>query len=69
MNTEGVLRDWWGQDDVARFKGLTDMLAEQYSAFEALPGLNHFSVVESLCEPGSRLNRLARELIGASGSA
>jgi arylformamidase len=36
---------------------------------EALPGLNHFSVVESLCEPGSRLNRLARDLIGASSSA
>ena len=35
----GVLRDWWGPDDVARFKVLTDKLAAQYSAFEALPGL------------------------------
>ena len=32
---------------------------------EALPGLNHFSVIESLCETGSRLNQLARELIEA----
>jgi putative endopeptidase len=36
----GVLRDWWGPDDVARFKTLTDKLAAQYAAFEPLPGLN-----------------------------
>ena len=35
---------------------------------EVLPGFNHFSVVESLCQSGSRLNQLARQLIGASGS-
>jgi putative endopeptidase len=35
----GVLRDWWAPEDVARFRALTDKLAEQYSAFEALPGL------------------------------
>lgn len=33
---------------------------------EALPGLNHFSVVESLCHGGSRLNQLARQLIGGA---
>ena len=32
---------------------------------EALPGLNHFSVVEALVEPGSRLNALARQLLAA----
>lgn len=36
----GVLRDWWADEDVARFKALTDRLADQYSAFEAMPGLN-----------------------------
>src|SRR5262249_3148917 len=36
----GVLTDWWQADDVARFKTLVDNLANQYSAFEALPGLH-----------------------------
>jgi len=31
---------------------------------EALPGLNHFSIVEALVQPGHRLNLLARELLG-----
>ncbi len=30
---------------------------------EALPGLNHFSVVEALTAPGHRLNRLAHDLV------
>ncbi len=30
---------------------------------EALPGLNHFSVVEAMTVPGHRLNRLARDLV------
>jgi arylformamidase len=30
---------------------------------EALPGLNHFSVVEALTVPGHRLNQLARDLV------
>jgi arylformamidase len=30
---------------------------------EALPGLNHFSVVESLVQPGARLHSLASELL------
>jgi arylformamidase len=31
---------------------------------EALPGLNHFSILEALAEPGTRLNRLALDLLG-----
>ena len=31
---------------------------------EALPGLNHFSVLETLIQRGSRLNGLALELLG-----
>jgi putative endopeptidase len=37
---QGVLRDWWNAQDVARFGALTGSLASQYSAFEALPGLH-----------------------------
>ena len=36
---DGILRKWWNADDERRFKELTDKLAEQYSKFEALPGL------------------------------
>jgi arylformamidase len=31
---------------------------------EALPGLNHFSVLEALAQPGHRLHGLALELVG-----
>jgi putative endopeptidase len=36
----GVLRKWWSAEDERRFKELGDKLADQYSKFEALPGLN-----------------------------
>jgi arylformamidase len=32
---------------------------------EALPGLNHFSVLEALAQPGHRLHQLAMELVAA----
>ena len=35
----GVFRKWWNADDERRFKELGDKLVEQYSKFEALPGL------------------------------
>jgi putative endopeptidase len=35
----GVLRKWWNAEDERRFKELGDKLADQYSKFEALPGL------------------------------
>jgi putative endopeptidase len=35
----GVLRKWWSAEDERRFKELGDKLADQYSKFEALPGL------------------------------
>jgi len=38
-DAKGVLRDWWSPADVTAFKGLTGRLADQYSQFEALPGL------------------------------
>ncbi len=36
---DGVLRKWWNEEDERRFKALGDKLADQYSKFEALPGL------------------------------
>jgi putative endopeptidase len=36
---KGVLRKWWNEEDERRFKELGDKLADQYSKFEALPGL------------------------------
>ena len=33
---------------------------------EALPGLNHFSVVSALTDPAHRLNQLAKQLIGSA---
>ncbi len=70
----GTLYAVAGADESAEFVRQTRLIEQAWGraevpVCEALPGLNHFSVVESLCEPGSRLNRLARELIGASGSA
>ena len=35
----GVFRKWWNADDERRFKELGDRLADQYSKFEALPGV------------------------------
>jgi len=36
----GVFRKWWNADDETKFKALGDRLADQYSQFVALPGLN-----------------------------
>jgi len=38
--------------------------AERVPVCEALPGLNHFSVLGALVQPRHRLHRLARELLG-----
>jgi putative endopeptidase len=37
---DGSLSDWWTQKDVDVFKARVNRLIEQYSAFEALPGLH-----------------------------
>lgn len=38
-DARGVLRDWWSEQDVERFRAVTDRLAEQYSQFVPLEGL------------------------------
>jgi predicted metalloendopeptidase len=35
----GILRTWWSEEDVRRFKVLGDRLAAQYSGYFPLPGL------------------------------
>ncbi|MEZ6028477.1 MAG: M13 family metallopeptidase [Hyphomonadaceae bacterium] len=67
----GVLRDWWGPDDVARFKVLTDKLASQYSGFEALPGLNvngRFTLGENIGDNGGMQVAYAAYRISLKGA-
>jgi len=35
----GAQRNWWSEEDAHRFKALTSRIAEQYSHYEALPGV------------------------------
>jgi predicted metalloendopeptidase/predicted small secreted protein len=37
---DGVQRDWWTAEDAARYEERASKLADQYSAFEPLPGEN-----------------------------
>jgi predicted metalloendopeptidase len=37
---DGTLRDWWTADDDAKFRARAGTLADQYSAFSPLPGMN-----------------------------
>jgi putative endopeptidase len=36
---DGVFRDWWTEEDAARFKEKADMLVKQYSGFSPLEGM------------------------------
>jgi predicted metalloendopeptidase len=38
-DARGVLRTWWNDRDVAAFKKRVDALADQYSAYEPIPGV------------------------------
>lgn len=37
---DGNLRDWWGADDRAEFKRVTDRLVEQFNKFEPVEGMH-----------------------------
>lgn len=39
FDEKGNLRNWWTPNDLARFKAESKKLADQYSAYEPLPGL------------------------------
>jgi len=49
FDADGNLRNWWQPQDLARFKAETKKLADQYSAYEPLPGL-HFNGEQVLGE-------------------
>lgn len=40
FDAEGNLNDWWTSNDRTRFNGLTNMIVEQFNAFEVLPGVH-----------------------------
>jgi putative endopeptidase len=40
FDEKGNLRNWWAPQDMARFKAEIKKLADQYSAYEPLPGLH-----------------------------
>ncbi|MFA5965417.1 MAG: M13 family metallopeptidase [Sphingomonas sp.] len=39
-DASGKLTQWWTDQDVARFKAMTEKLVKQYDAYEPLPGLH-----------------------------
>jgi putative endopeptidase len=52
---QGNLRDWWTPQANAEFKRRTDVLVEQYSQYEILPGLMHngaMTVTENTADLG-----------------
>jgi putative endopeptidase len=40
FDDQGKLANWWKPDDLAHFQASAKMLADQYDAYEALPGLH-----------------------------
>ena len=65
----GVLSAVVGADESEEFLRQNQLIQTAWGkqavpVCEALPGLNHFSILEALVEPGSRVNSLALELLG-----
>jgi arylformamidase len=64
----GVLLSVAGGDESAEFQRQARLIRETWGEAvvpicEILPGLNHFSVLDALIQPGHRLNHLARQLL------
>ena len=64
----GVLYAVAGGDESAEFLRHNQLIQRAWGAkavpvCEALPGLNHFSIVSALTEPGHKLHQLAKQLI------
>ena len=58
-----------GADESAEFLRQIELIRDAWGSVrvpvcEALPGLNHFSAMEALAQPGHRLNQLALQLLG-----
>jgi len=67
--SRGVLFTVAGADESAEFLRHNTLIQQAWGTAvvpvcEALPGLNHFSVLETLTQPTQRLHQLARQLLG-----
>ncbi|MCM2253748.1 MAG: alpha/beta hydrolase [Ramlibacter sp.] len=65
---QGVLYTVAGGDESEEFQRQCRLIRQAWGeqrvpVCETLPGLNHFSVLESLVEPGARLHQLALQLL------
>ena len=66
----GVLYSVAGGSESAEFHRQNNLIRTAWGAAavpvcELLPGLNHFSILDALLEPGHRLNQLARDALRA----
>lgn len=66
----GTLYTAVGGEESAEYLRLNRLIQERWGerrvpVCEALPGLNHFSILDALATPGHRLHRLALELLSA----
>ena len=55
FDAKGNLANWWTDEDRARFEALTEQVAAQYAAVEALPGLNvdgELTIGENIADMG-----------------
>lgn len=65
---QGVLYTVTGGDESEEFQRQNRLIREAWGeqrvpVCESLPGLNHFSVLEALAQPGQRLHQLALQLL------
>jgi putative endopeptidase len=55
FDAEGNLSNWWSEEDLAAFEELNQLVVDQYSAIEVLPGVNvdgQITVTENVADLG-----------------
>lgn len=70
---QGRLVSVCGGDESAEFQRQNSLIQQRWGrkvvpVCETLPGLNHFSILDTLAQPGSRLHGFARDLLGLQGA-
>ncbi len=66
---QGLLNCVCGGNESAEFLRQNSLIQQRWGrkvvpVCEAVPGLNHMSILDALIEPGSRVHQLARKLLG-----
>jgi len=66
---QGILNSVCGGDESAEFLRQNRLIQQAWGSdtvpvCEALPGLNHFSMLDSLADPASRLHQICSDLLG-----